>query len=102
MSCTTEAEIDEEYATPDGMTDEERDLMQKEVNLARSKAMRAAQQAGRGPNTQEMLGHEAAIRARDAAHDRWHLDELKRRAEQPEGDAKALPAHVLAAKAQRG
>ena len=94
MTCdTTEEEREDEYRTPDGMTQEERDLMEREVNLARSKAMAAAADAGRGPNSQEIAGHRAAVEAKNAAHDRFHLRQMAEAAANA-ADAKAVPVHA--------
>ena len=94
MTCdTTAEEIEDEYSTPDGMTDAEVELLEQEVNLARAKAMRQAQAAGKGPNSVEMAGHKAALEAKKVAHDRFHLRQMKEAAERPAGDAKEL-AHV--------
>lgn len=96
MTCDTTAEaIEDEYSTPDGMTDEERDLLEMEVNLARSKAMRAAEAAGKGKNTVEMAGHKAALEAKKAAHDRFHLRQMREAAERQGEDAKEI-VHVHA------
>lgn len=96
MTCdTTEEGIEDEYSTPDGMTDEERTLLEQEVNLARSKAMRAAEQAGRGRNGVEMAGHKAALEAKKVAHDRFHLRQLQERQAAGGADAKEL-VHVRA------
>ena len=98
MSCDTTYEaIEDEYSTPDGMTDEERDLLEQEVNLARSKAMRAAEQAGKGPNSVEMAGHKAALEAKKVAHDRFHLRQLK---EKRVPEEKKVHAHVLAGRGE--
>lgn len=95
MSCDVmEDQIEDEYSTPDGMTDAERDLLEQEVNLARSKAQRAAKAAGKGPNSVEMAGHKAALEAKKAAHDRFHLRQLREAHEHNEGEAEKVPVPV--------
>ena len=92
MSCDlTEEAIEDEYSTPDGMTDDEVELLEQEVNLARRKAMQKAEAAGRGRNSVEMAGHKAALEAKKAAHDRFHLRQLQEQQAAQGEDAEAIP-----------
>lgn len=98
MSCDTTYESQEdEYSTPDGMTDDEVELLEQEVNLARAKAMRKAEAAGKGPSSVEMAGHKAALEAKKVAHDRFHLRQIAEQRDRLAAAAEAVPVHVPAA-----
>lgn len=71
--CSGEAED----AMPEGATDIERAAMLIEQRAAELAARRKAKRLGKGPAVTEAMAKAARIRARDEAHDRFHLSALQ-------------------------
>lgn len=74
MTCTAS---EDPYAIANGMIAEEQDLMRQLVDLAKERAQRVAETNGWGPNRTNEYVKSEMKKARDNAHDRSLLRQIK-------------------------
>lgn len=74
MTCTVSADP---YEVAKGMDTEQQALMKQMVDLAKKKAQVTAQTNGYGPNRTEAFVNNEMLKARNEAHDRFLLEQIK-------------------------
>lgn len=75
MTCTVS---ENPYEVAEGMRAEEAELMRQMVNLAKERAAQEASDKGYGPNRTEIYVRQEMLEARNKAHDRFLLEQIKK------------------------
>ena len=82
-------------SAPEGMTDDEVKAMALEQEAAALRARKEAVARGKGPRVTEKLVEAAMIKARDEAHDRYHLRQMQEAGMAGEEAAELIPVQAL-------